>query len=64
MVEIASEVSDLEDMKLHWQSEHPFPTLIDKKLCFQVNHSYLLDDVIAYIFDSYRNQEGSMSSSV
>jgi len=57
MVEIASEVADLEDMKLHWQSEHPFPTLIDKKLCFQVNHSYLLDDVIAFIFDSYRNRE-------
>lgn len=57
MVEIASEVSDLEDMKLRWQSEHSFPTLIDKKLCFQVNHSYLLDDVIAYIFDSYRNRE-------
>ena len=57
MVEIASEASDLEDMKLRWQSEHPFPTTIDKKLCFQVNHSYLLDDIIAYIFDSYRNRD-------
>ncbi|HYT40975.1 MAG TPA: vWA domain-containing protein [Methylomirabilota bacterium] len=57
MVEIASEASDLEDMKSRWQGEQPFPTLIDKKLCFQVNHSYLLDDVIAYIFDSYRNRE-------
>jgi len=57
MVEIASEASDIEDMKSRWQSEHPFPTLIDKKLCFQVNHSYLLDDIIAYIFDSYRNRE-------
>lgn len=59
MVEIASEVSDLEDMKLRWQSEHPFPTLIDKKLCFQVNHSYLLDDIIANIFDSHRDRETS-----
>ncbi len=59
MVEIASEVSDLEDMKKLWRSEHPFPTLIDKKLCFQINRSYLLDDVIAYIFDSYRNRETS-----
>ena len=59
MVEIASEVSDLEDMKKLWRSENPFPTIIDKKLCFQINHSYLLDDVIAYIFDSYRNRETS-----
>jgi hypothetical protein len=59
MVEIASEASDIEDMRLRWQSEHPFPTLIDKKLCFQINHSYLLDDVIGYIFDSYRNRDTS-----
>lgn len=59
MVEIASEVSDLQEKKKFWRSEHPFPTLIDKKLCFQINHSYLLDDVIAYIFDSYRNREVS-----
>lgn len=57
MVEIASEAPQQDDVGTNSEREHVIPTLTDKKLCYQINHSRILEDVLDYIFDSYCNPE-------
>lgn len=50
MLEIASEASDFNKMGISWKEGKTTHILKEEKLCFQINHSYLLDNVLELIF--------------
>ena len=57
MTEIASKASKAQSAKLLStveQSQHKFT---EEKLCVQINHSNVLEDVIEGVFEGYRNAE-------
>lgn len=57
MVEIASKVSEGQGEKLLETIQHNQQMLTEEKLCFQINHSAILEDVIEGLFEGYRNKE-------
>jgi hypothetical protein len=52
MLEIASKASDLSDEGIQWKEISNNQHLVDEKLCFQINHSSVLEDVLEAVFDS------------
>jgi hypothetical protein len=50
MVEISSSVSEQSNTGIHWQSDAYH--LTDEKLCLQMNHSSILEDVLEAVLDS------------
>lgn len=54
MLEIASEASEQGKQEIKWKDRESKYALTDEKLCFQINQSSILEDVIETVFDSYR----------
>jgi hypothetical protein len=52
MLEIASKASDLRNEGIQWKEMNNSQHLVDEKLCFQINHSSVLEDVLETVFDS------------
>ncbi len=54
MLEIASDVLENRNAEDSRNEKHLTHALTGKKLCYQINHSDILDDVIENVFDEYR----------
>lgn len=52
MLEIASKASDFNEAGIRWKEGKTIHTLKDEKLCFQVNHSFLLENILELVFTS------------
>jgi hypothetical protein len=52
MFEIASQASDFKEEGIQWKEGKTTHMLKEEKLCFQVNHSFLLDTVLELVFTS------------
>jgi hypothetical protein len=52
MLEIASKASDFNEEGIQWKEGKTTHTLKDEKLCFQINHSFLLENVLELVFTS------------
>ena len=52
MLEIASTASDLKEEGIQWKEGKTTHILKEEKLCFQVNHSFLLESILEIIFTS------------
>jgi len=50
MLEIASKASDFNETGIQWKEGKTIHTLKDEKLCFQVNHSFLLENILELVF--------------
>ncbi len=50
MIEIASSASEQENDKWNWSNQRKVQTLSNEKLCIQINHSVILDDVLEIVF--------------
>ncbi len=51
MSEIASQASEMSNIGLQWEETNSNQRLEDEKLCFQINHSSVLEDVLEAVFD-------------
>ncbi|HEY1354317.1 MAG TPA: vWA domain-containing protein [Ktedonobacteraceae bacterium] len=50
MIDIASCARDFNEAGIQWKERKTIHTLKDEKLCFQVNHSFLLENILELIF--------------
>jgi hypothetical protein len=50
MLEIASKASDFNEVGIQWRDGKTTHILKEEKLCFQVNHSFLLENVLELVF--------------
>ena len=57
MVEMASKASEGQNTKLLGTLEQSQQRLTEEKLCVQINHSNILEDVIEGVFEGYRRAE-------
>jgi len=57
MVEIASSVAEGQNVQLLAKVEQNQQRLIEEKLCVQINHSNVLEDVIEGVFEGYRGTD-------
>lgn len=57
MLEIASELPEQNNTTNDEHNKSLARTLTEKKLCYQINHAHLLDDVIANVFEQYATSE-------
>lgn len=57
MTEIASKASEAQSAKLLSTVEQSQHKLTEEKLCFQINHSNILEDVIEGVFEGYSKTE-------
>ncbi len=57
MLEIASELPEQNNTTNDEHNKSLARTLTEKKLCYQINHAHLLDDVIANVFEQYSTSE-------
>lgn len=57
MVEIVSSVAEGQNVQLLAKVEQNQQRLIEEKLCVQINHSNVLEDVIEGVFEGYRGTD-------
>jgi hypothetical protein len=50
MLEIASKASDFNEAGIQWKEGKTTNMLKDEKLCFQVNHSFVLENILELVF--------------
>ena len=50
MLEIASKASDFNEEGIQWKEGKTTHILKDEKLCFQINHSFLLENILELVF--------------
>ncbi len=50
MLEIASKASDFNEEGIQWKEGKTTHTLKEEKLCFQINHSFLLENILEVVF--------------
>lgn len=57
MVEIASSASSQEHAGISWKEKNNVYPVTDEKLCFQINHASILEDVLETVFDCQGEME-------